>query len=331
MSESHVIVVGASLGGVGALMRIAALLPELPAIVGITLHIGAQPSVLPELLTRRGPNRAVHPQDGERPQAGTIYVAPPDHHMLLEPDGIRLSRGPRENHVRPAIDPMFRSAAIGWGPRAIGVVLTGQLDDGSAGLAAIKQCGGIAIVQDPEDAEARGMPRSALANVEVDHCVRIDEMVPLLAHLASRERVAPPRPLPQHLLVEHGASQGSGHMTELSSIGQLSALTCPDCGGALWEIRVDPPLRYRCHTGHAYTALSLDDAQADAVDHGLAATVRALREREQLLLRLASVSDAAGDPPQAAAGRREAARLREQVRDLERMVRKPVSSLTSGE
>ncbi|WP_427913064.1 chemotaxis protein CheB [Ramlibacter sp. MMS24-I3-19] len=118
MPDSHVVVLGASLGGVGALMRIAALLPpHLSAIVAVTLHIGAQHSVLPESLSRRGPARAVHPRQGERPKPGTIYVAPPVHHMLLEPDGIRLSRGARENHVRPAIDPMFRSAAIGWGSR----------------------------------------------------------------------------------------------------------------------------------------------------------------------------------------------------------------------
>lgn len=265
MQDSHVVVLGASLGGVGALMRIASLLPpQLPAIVGVTLHIGAQHSLLPELLSRRGPNRAVHARQGERPKPGTIYVAPPDHHMLLEPDGIRLSRGPRENHARPAIDPMFRSAAIGWGSKAVGVVLTGELDDGVAGLAAIKKCGGIAIVQDPEEAEARSMPRSALDNVEVDHCLPIEQMVSLLVRLMSRAGVEARRP-PRHLLLEHGASNGSGHMTDLSAIGQVSALTCPDCGGALWEISSDPPLRYRCHTGHAYTALSLDDAQASVL------------------------------------------------------------------
>ena len=322
MADPHVVVVGASLGGVGALLRIASLLPaQFPAIIAVTLHIGAQPSILPELLSRRGPNRAVHPRDGDRPEPGKIYVAPPDHHLLLEPQGIHLARGPRENHVRPAIDPMFRSAAIGWGSRVIGVVLTGELDDGTAGLAAIKKCGGTAIVQDPQEAAARCMPQSALDNVEVDHCLPLDQIVPLLERLVARDGVGSGRLPPEHLLREHASSQGSGHMSDLSTIGSVSNLTCPECGGALWELADDRPLRYRCHTGHAYTALSLDDAQAGAVDHGLAATLRALREREFLLLRLASVNDAAGDRAQADVGRREAARVRAQAAELERMAK----------
>lgn len=189
MPASRVIVIGASLGGVAALLKLASMLPAgLPAIVAITLHIGAQQSILPELLSRRGPNRAVHPRQGERPVEGTIYVAPPDHHLLLAPEAITLSRGHPENHVRPAIDPMFRSAAMEWGEGAIGVVLTGELRDGTAGLAAIKRCGGIAIVQDPADALAKGMPQSALDNVAVDHCLPLDRIGPLLVRLATRSR-----------------------------------------------------------------------------------------------------------------------------------------------
>jgi len=144
-------------------------------------HVGFQPSVLPELLSRAGPLRAVHPRDGERLRLGTIYVAPPDQHLLLTPESVRLSRGPREDHRRPAIDPLFRTAALHWGSAAIGVILTGELDDGTAGLAAIKACGGCTVVQDPQEAVASSMPSSALANVEVDQCVLLPAIAPLLS------------------------------------------------------------------------------------------------------------------------------------------------------
>lgn len=322
MTNPHLVAIGASLGGVTALMSLAAMLPpRFPAIVAVTLHIGAQASILPELLSRQGPNPALHPRHLDRPQPGHIYVAPPDHHLLLDCDTIRLSRGARENHVRPAVDPMFRSAAIGWGERAIGVVLTGELDDGAAGLAAIKKCGGIAIVQDPLDAAAPGMPQNALDNVEVDHCVPLDQVAALLSSLVTRHSARTGRAPPKALVQEHAVSQGTDHMNEVSAIGEVSKLTCPDCGGALWELNDQPPLRYRCHTGHAYTALSLDDAQASSVDHALAASLRALREREYLLLRLASVADASGDATQAEVGRREAARARAQADEIDRMAR----------
>jgi chemotaxis response regulator CheB len=183
-NEQFAVAIGASAGGIEALLQIAAALPRgFPALVLVTQHVGNLPSMLPELLRARGPHPAIHPLGGEPALPGTIYVAPPDRHMLLVDGRIRLSRGPKENHSRPAIDPMFRSVAHAMRERAIGVVLTGQLGDGTAGLQAIKRCGGTAIVQDPATALEPSMPASALANVQVDLCLHLDEVVPAIERI----------------------------------------------------------------------------------------------------------------------------------------------------
>jgi two-component system chemotaxis response regulator CheB len=185
LPRPHAIVIGASSGGVPALLELAAGLPAgLNAIIGVVLHVGARPSILPDLLTRKGPLPAVHGAQGLALRPGIIYVAPPDHHMLFTDQEVRLSRGPRENFSRPAIDPLFRSAALYWRERAIGVVLTGALRDGSAGLAAIKACGGTAIVQDPDTAFEPSMPTHALSSTAVDHCLPLPEIAPTLVRLA---------------------------------------------------------------------------------------------------------------------------------------------------
>jgi two-component system, chemotaxis family, protein-glutamate methylesterase/glutaminase len=313
------IVIGASSGGVAALLELAAgLPPDLPAVVGVVLHVGSLPSILPQLLTARSALPAVHPQDGDALRPGTIYVAPPDRHMLFTPDGVRLSHGPRENHARPAIDPLFRTAALHWRERTIGVVLSGQLDDGTAGLKAIKDCGGTALVQDPVDAVEPAMPTSALANVAVDHCLPVTAMAPLLLELVGRRTAAARSRLPEGIAREQAIFERKNVMENLSALAEPSALTCPDCGGGLWELKDTKPLRYRCHTGHAFTAASLEAAQTDTAEHALWSSVRALQERELLLRRLATVAEATGDHPQAEAGRRAADRVREQTRQLSR-------------
>ena len=315
------IVIGTSFGGVNALMELAASLPaDLPALVAVVLHVGSQQSILPELLARSGPLRAEHPKNGQRWMPGVIYVAPPDHHLLLRGDALSLNRGPRENHARPAIDPLFRSVALGWRERAIGVVLTGDLDDGTAGLAAIKAYGGTAVVQEPAEAVAPSMPASALANVQVDHCLPLAGIGPLLVRLA-RERQAPvpasePAPTARVWEEEQAIFEGVDSMAKLAAIATPSQLTCPDCGGALSELQGGAPLRFRCHVGHAYTVRSLQDAQAQAGDHALQSSLRALREREMLLRRLANVAEATGDSTQAAAGRRQADRVRSQAQTI---------------
>lgn len=260
VTASRAIVIGASSGGVAALLELAAALPAaLNAVIGVVLHVGSRASIMPELLSRRAPWPALHPRDGQPLEPGKIFVAPPDHHMLFTQGAIRLSRGPRENHARPAVDPLFRSAALEWRERTIGVVLTGALDDGTAGLAAVKACGGLAIVQDPATALEPSMPSSALAHVAVDHCLPLADIAPALARLVHEHREpAPPAP---DVLREHAIFEGKQPMENLAAAGTPSALTCPDCGGGLWEINDAKPLRYRCHTGHGFSALSLENAQ----------------------------------------------------------------------
>jgi two-component system chemotaxis response regulator CheB len=324
------VLIGASAGGVSALIRIAQALPPLfPAPICVVQHIGNHPSLLPDLLRFRGANHAMHAEDGQRLTTGTIHVAPPDHHMLIEGDLLRLSHGPKENHVRPAIDPLFRTAALDHGPRLIGVVLTGQLDDGTAGLKAIKACGGTAVVQDPLTAEVPQMPSSALAHVDVDHIVPLAEIAPLLVRLvgAPAQRVKQGHTVPEHVQREAAINRGAATMENLSAIADPSTLTCPDCGGGLWELREQKPLRYRCHTGHAYSPLSLASAQQESAEHALWASIRALRERQLLLRRLASVATATGDQAQADAGEAEVQRLQRQIAALSAVATVPAPPL----
>lgn len=327
-TQPYAIVIGASSGGVSALLELVAGLPDkLNAIVGVVLHVGSQRSILPELLSRRGKKwRAIHPEHGQPLEPGIIYVAPPDHHMLFAGESIRLSRGPRENHARPALDPLFRSAALEWRERVIGVVLTGDLDDGTAGLAAIKACGGTTIVQDPATAFEPSMPASALANVRVDHCLPLPGIAPALARLVHGEKRLAPVPAAPGVVREHALFEGRNAMEHLAVAGTPSALTCPECGGGLWEIKESRPLRYRCHTGHGYSARSLDSAQAGMAEHALWSSLRALKERELLLRRLADVSEATGDAAQAEVGRRQADRVHAQLELLSRLVESELDS-----
>jgi two-component system chemotaxis response regulator CheB len=322
--EHHVIVVGASAGGVHALLRLAAALPGgFAAPVCIVQHIGGNPSLLPELLRYRGSNPARHVQDGDLLTPGTLHVAPPDCHLLVEGETLRLSHGPKENHARPAIDPLFRSAALSHGARVIGVVLTGQMDDGTAGLQAVKDCGGIAVVQDPATAEEPEMPRSALAHVAVDHCVALEAIAPLLQRLVQPAAAAPPAApaprAPENVVREVAINRGDAAVEQLEPVANPSTLTCPDCGGSLWEMKDARPVRYRCHTGHAFSPLSLQRAQQDAAEEALWSAVRALREREFLLRRMAAVATTLGDENQASAAGAEADRLQQHSLALQQL------------
>jgi two-component system chemotaxis response regulator CheB len=320
-ANGYVVLIGSSAGGVMALLEISEQLPPFfPAPICIVQHIGSNPSLLPELLRFRGPNHAIHAENGQRLTSGTLHIAPPDQHMLLlEGDFLRLTHGPKENHARPAIDPLFRTGALTLGPRVIGVILTGQMDDGTAGLKAIKDCGGITIVQDPDTAIEPEMPRSALRNVNVDYCVPLAEIAPLLARLVETPTSAAPRPAPEEVIREVAINRGDATVENLQNIASPSTLTCPDCHGSLWEMKEGKPLRYRCHTGHAYSALSLAHAQRNAAEEALWSSIRALREREMLLRRMAKVAEAMGDHAQAAAGRTQAERIEDQVRTLQEL------------
>lgn len=270
-----IIVIGASAGGVEALRTVVAGLPvDIDAAVFVTLHIGAHQSNLPWLLGRSGALPASHPPDGEAIGAGRIYVAPPDHHLLVERGVVRLTKGPRENWARPAIDPMFRSAARSYGARVIGVVLTGGLNDGTAGLYEVKANGGTAVVQDPGDCVSTDMTASAIAHVEVDHVRPAAGIGALLADLVAARAASPPVATPTPLQ--------EGDMTAQFTLDPPVAVTCPDCGGALRRSELGRLTQFSCHIGHVYTVEVMLAAQFLALERFIEQAMRSLSERAEL-------------------------------------------------
>ncbi|MBV9282741.1 MAG: chemotaxis protein CheB [Chloroflexi bacterium] len=309
MPRRDIIVVGASAGGVEALSSlVAGFPPSLKAAVLVVLHLPpTATSHLPVILNRAGPLPALSAVDGQAIVYGRIYVAPPDYHLLLRPGHIRLTRGPRENGHRPAVDSLFRSAARVYDSRAVGVVLSGTLDDGAVGLLALKMRGGVAVVQRPDDALFSGMPASALEAVEADHVLPVSEIGPLLAEL-SRDEAG-----------EKGArtmqGETGGERVEMRGVleesnGPPSAFTCPECHGTLFEAPEGEPSHYRCRVGHTYSPNSLLQAESEALEAALWAALRALQERTDLAKRMAVRAEERGHLQLAA-------RLADQVRDGE--------------
>ena len=304
MAGRDVVVVGASAGGVEALMGLVRALPaDLPAAVFVVLHVPPTgTSLLPEILSRRGPLPARHPADGEAFRPGQIYVAPPDRHLLVQRGRVCLTRGPRENRARPAVDPLFRSAARAYGPRAVGVVLSGTLDDGTAGLLAVRSRGGVGIAQDPTEALFPSMPLSCIEHGAVDLTLPVADIAATLAHLA-REDVAAGDlgPVPRDLDLEvEMAETDAGTAAHDVHPGQPSALACPDCGGVLWELQDGGPLRFRCRVGHAYSTDSLLAQQTEALEDALWAALRGLEEQAALARRLVERADGRRQPTVAA-------------------------------
>lgn len=301
MAQKDIVVVGASAGGMDTLARLVAGLPAgFSASVFVVWHTApGLKSVLPRVLQKAGALPAAHAADGEPIRAGRIYVAPNDHHMLLERGYIRVTKGPKENRFRPAIDPLFRSAAYVYGPRVIGVVLTGGLDDGTAGLWTIKLRGGTAVVQEPSEAVIDSMPLNALSNVEVDHKLPVAEIGPLLARLtgqpAPAERAIPEdeeRKIKREVRI---AEEADALEENVMQFGELSPFTCPECRGVMAELCEGRIVRYRCHTGHAFSAHSLLEAGNEQVEARLWDAVRALDELVLLLNRLGKEFTKAGD------------------------------------
>lgn len=282
-----IVVIGASAGGLKPLEGILAGLPEdFPGAVFVVLHIGAT-SHLAEVLGRASRLKVVPAESGAPIVFGQVHVAVPGRHMLLHDSHLLLRRGPRENLARPAIDPLFRSAVCTFGARTIGVILSGALNDGSAGLRAVKLCGGIAIVQHPSDARVPDMPRSAVRHVEVDRLLPAREIAPLLARLVREPAGATP-PIPMEIRLETAiAAQELSGMRAEDELGVPSRFTCPECHGALWEIDDGTLLRYRCHVGHAFTAEVMLDAQGAQVEEMLWSLIRAHQERAELVRRMA--------------------------------------------
>lgn len=290
MSTKDIIVIGSSAGGVDALMRLCAGLPAaLPATIFIAQHLSpSSRSVLPRLLERAGRLPVVAPVDGQPFERNHIYVAGPDHHMLLRSGKILLRRGPYENRMRPAVNALFRSAALSYGSRVVGVVLTGLLDDGTDGLIAIKAAGGTSIAQDPDDAEWPSMPRNAVKRDHVDRIVRLSELPAVLAEVA-QEEAGPSVPLPEEYNIEDliAAQEIAVMEPHIKSPGHPSFLACPDCGGVLNQIQTGEELRFRCQVGHAFTPLGLADAQNAELEHALGVAARTHRDRMKLFAQMA--------------------------------------------
>ena len=326
------IVIGASAGGFEVLTELVSQLPaDLPAPLFVVMHVPAHhTSYLPEIFSRAGPLPAVHPQDGAPVHDGHIYVAPPDHHLLIDDSRAAVKRGPKENGFRPSIDALFRSAAYSYGPGAIGVVLSGALHDGTSGLWSIKRLGGVAIVQDPYEARVGSMPRSALEYVEADYLVRTAEIAPLLVELAQEERDA--RGAPEREEMEDGLEERIAKEVQIAAgtpldekiileLGELSPFTCPECHGVLVRIKEGNLSRFRCHTGHGFNEEALLEAVMQSAEDLIFQVRRGLQEVEMLLEHMGRHLQEAGEMMRAMkflARARQVGRQISRLHDMER-------------
>jgi len=322
-----VVVVGASAGGVEALIAlVGSLRADFPHPILVVLHVSPSgTSVLPAILARSCQLAVAPATDGAPLRAGQVYVAPPDSHLLVEDGHIRLSQAPRENGHRPAIDPTMRTAAATHGGATIGIVLSGSRDDGTAGLIAIKAQGGIAIVQDPDEALYPAMPRSAIAHLTPDAVLPIGAMADWILRRTTTS--GSPEKEPAMVLDEHTdhapvAGAGADRTNDLpqSATGKGTRFTCPDCGGVLFERREGDLERFECSVGHVFSIESLSNAQAEALENALWAAVRSLEDRAAMLKRLAGRAEASGHRRSAANFERQA----EEALDRSRTVREAI-------
>jgi two-component system chemotaxis response regulator CheB len=290
MPNRNIIVIGASAGGFEAIQALVKELPSgLDASIFIVWHMAPEiRGVMPQVLNRYNTLPAVNAVDGQPIEPGRIYVAPPDHHMVLEEGRIRITHGPKENRFRPAVDPLFRSAAQAYGNRVIGIILSGALDDGTSGLWTIKSRGGLAIVQHPDDAAVSSMPESALRAVAVDYTVPVAEMPALLVRLCAE-------PIPEiniEVVMEENektkrevriAIMDEGLENGIQQFGELSPYACPECHGVLSALKDGNRVRFRCHTGHAYSVDSLMASLTEKIEDSLWNAIRGVEETIILL------------------------------------------------
>lgn len=319
-SPPWVVVIGASAGGVEGLRTIAAGLPSDPkAAICVALHVSpSTKSRLPEILARTGSLPATHATDGDLLAAGRILVAPPGKHLIISNAHVHVTSGPKENGHRPAIDTLFRSAAETYGPRVIGVLLSGASEDGTAGLAAIKSAGGTAVVLDPRDALYPAMPQSAIDEVSVDFVLPANEINEAIGNLLLRD----PDQLehPSQLDRRRGPSGSARKQPGDPPPGKVSPFTCPDCGGSLWESDLGGVSQYQCRVGHTFSLDGLDQAQSNALEAAMWSALRALEETIALSERIAERSREAGNERTASKFERRGARLTEHARLIRSVV-----------
>jgi two-component system chemotaxis response regulator CheB len=282
----NIIVIGASAGGFKAISELVNKIPPgLPVAMFVVIHLSKNSLArnVARFIQKHTSYTCTIPHDYEEIKTGYLYIAPPQTHLFIKKDLIRLTNGPHENRWRPSADVLFRSAAVAYGPAVIGIILTGMMDDGTSGMFSIKRCGGVCIVQDPDEAEFDDMPVSALANVDIDHRAPIAEMGHIIADTISKAEHFD-HIIPEEVKLEAAITERmTSGIEEMEKIATHSNYTCPDCGGGLWEIKYDPARRYRCHTGHVYTEKLLLEKQSEEMEESLWASIRMMEERRNLL------------------------------------------------
>ena len=284
---SKIVVIGASAGGLKAIADLISTFPQSQGVaVFVVLHVSKQSmgAVIAQHIQKHTSLTCKVPVNGEAIKPGHLYIAPPDHHMMVKKTEIRIHNGPHENRWRPSIDILFRSAAGAFGPQVIGIILTGLLDDGTSGMGAIKRSGGTCIVQEPQEAEFADMPNNVLNNVDVDYRVSIADVGYILEDVFSKPN-KPMEAIPAEIQLEADITERMNISTQaLSQIASQTIFNCPDCGGGLWKINEDNLHRYRCHTGHVYTEKVLMQVQSEELEETLWVAIRILEERRNLLL-----------------------------------------------
>ncbi|MBW9117372.1 chemotaxis protein CheB [Rhizobium cauense] len=295
MTNRDIVVIGGSAGSIKPLTSVLGRLPtDLKAAVIVVIHVPSGSLGVYSAVASGCPLPVIMAQDGMPIERSRVYIAPPNHHLLLLDGHFKLGNGPRENLARPAIDPMFRSAALTAGSRVIGLILSGMLNDGASGLATIKRCGGIALVQAPNIAASPAMPIAALEATPVDLSGAEEDIALAITRLVGEE-AGPPVATPPELRLEVEIAAGAASTVDtIEKLGHPIALTCPDCGGVMSEIDEARPLRFRCQVGHAYTGKALLSQQQDVVDEAMRVALRIIEERAELVSRMARDADVSG-------------------------------------
>ena len=286
----NLIAIGASAGGIRAIIKVIEGFPKtIDAAIMIVLHLSRKSSVdnIVEIFQRHTTLKCEVAGDKMEIERGKIYLAQPEHHLLVKNHKMHLNQGPEENKYRPSIDVLFRSVAVHFGHKAIGIILTGMLDDGTSGMYAIKSCGGLCLVQNPSEAEYSDMPRSVLNRIEVDYMADLVE-IPIIVQDILNKPLPPQIAIPNELKIETEITQKLiSDINDLKKIAQRSDFVCPDCGGGLWEVKNDPTHRYRCHTGHVYSEKLLYDLQDIQIEESIWVSIRMLEEKRNMLRLLA--------------------------------------------
>ena len=295
MAKRDVVVVGASAGGIEALTRILEDAASADAAFVVVVHMAANArTALPHIVERETGLPCRLAADGDALDSGSVLIAPPNRHTLVRPGHVAVVHAPRENRARPAIDPLFRSAAASYGPRVIAVALSGVLDDGTAGASAVRRAGGLVVVQSPDDALFADIPRNIIEHVGADHVLASAEIGALLLQLTDEEVVDLMAPEEQE-----PALANPGDLEAQVKQGRITQFTCPECSGTLWEVNEHGIVRYRCRVGHVYSPEALRAAQADGVETALWVAMRALEEQASLMRRTADRSRSLGAPASA--------------------------------